>query len=89
MSKEAVLGKVPKPRGQTYPLNSKRLGAAYLHRIAAELGLPTTASLEDVRQMIDGKLLEESKEPKNVQVTVGVDEVIDSARCRRDISGNN
>ena len=72
MSEEAVLGKGPKPRGQTYPLNSKRLGAAYLHRIAAELGLPTTAPLEDVRKMIDGKLLEESKE--HVQVTVGMDE---------------
>ena len=55
-------------------MNSKRLGAAYLHRIAAELGLPTTAPLKDVRQMIDGKLLEESKEPRNVQITVGVDE---------------
>ena len=73
MSEEAVLGKGPKPRGQTYPVNSKRLGAAYLHRIAAELGLRTTAPLKDIRQMIDGKLLEESKEPRNVQVKVGVD----------------
>ena len=74
MSEETrVKGRVT-PRGggtQTYPLNSRRINAAYLHEIAAELGLPTSAALDEIRQMIEGKLLEESRDPMNVQVVVG------------------
>jgi hypothetical protein len=54
----------------TYPLNSKRISAAYLRRIAEELGLPATAGIEDLRVMIDHKFCEEGHEPRNVQVTV-------------------
>ena len=55
----------------TYPLNSRRISATYLHRIAKELGLPTTAGLEELRVMIDEKLRQENHEPRNVQVGVG------------------
>ena len=51
-------------------LNSQRLLAANLHRIAAMLGLPTNASLEELRQLIEGKLLEVDLEPRNVQVII-------------------
>ena len=56
------------PRGTTYPLNSKRLTAGVLSRIATALELPK-APLADCRQMIEGKLGEE-RETRNVQVDV-------------------
>ena len=36
-------------------LNSRRVTRPVLRLLAAELGLPTTASNEDLRQMVDGK----------------------------------
>ena len=53
------------------PLNSKRLKAGHLRRLAAALGVPTAASADELRQMIDGKLTEEGKEARNVQVVLG------------------
>ena len=53
------------------PLNSKRLKAGHLRRLAAALGVPTAASADELRQMIDGKLTEEGKEVRNVQVVLG------------------
>ena len=52
---------------RTYPLNSRRLTAEILSRIARALDLPTTASVEETRQLIEGMLGEEH-EPRNVQV---------------------
>ena len=49
-----VAGRQGEPRVQTYPLNSKRLTASIVTRIAAGLGLPK-ASLADSRQMREGK----------------------------------
>ena len=37
------------PRARTYPLNSKRLAANVIGRVAKELGLPVSASLADTR----------------------------------------
>ena len=37
-------------------------------RIAKKLGLPTKASVAEMRQIIEGKLVEMGKEPHNVQV---------------------
>ena len=55
------------PRGgKTYPLNSTRLTASVVSRIAATLGLPK-ASLAASRQMVEGSLAEE-REPRNVQM---------------------
>ena len=58
------------PRGRPLPLNSKRLTAAHVQQLARTLGLPTTASPDDIRRMIDGKLAEIGREPPNVQVVV-------------------
>ena len=52
------------------PLNSKRLLAAHVRQLARTLELPTTASANEIRQMIDGKLTEMGREPPNVQVVV-------------------
>ena len=51
---------------KSYPLNSKRLSAQVVRRIAVALGLPK-ASLADTRQMVEGSLSED-REPRNVQV---------------------
>ena len=50
------------------PLNSKRLTSNYLRRLAAQLELPTSASVDDLRQMVDGKLTDEGRDVMNVQV---------------------
>ena len=66
--------KVAEPRGhaKTYPLNSTRLTASVVSRIATALGLPK-ASLADSRQMVEG-LLAEEREPRNVQVELDAGE---------------
>ena len=68
MSEEAVEATVDRTRVRTYPLNSRRLTADVIGRIAKELGLPTAGSLEETRQILDGKLVEMGREPRNVQV---------------------
>ena len=54
--------------GLPLPLNSKRLTAGHLKRIAKALGLPTMAAGDEIRQMIDGKLSGDGQEPWNMQV---------------------
>ena len=44
------------PEGSTYCLNSKKLKTKQLRRIAKALDLPSTASAEDTRRIIEGKL---------------------------------
>ena len=51
-------------------LNSKRLTATQIKRVGRALGLPTSASTEEVRQMIEGKLEDQSRQPSNVQVVI-------------------
>ena len=57
------------PRGRVLPLNSKRLTSAHLKQVAEKLGLPTTGSADQIRQLIEGKL-QEDREVSNVQVVV-------------------
>ena len=45
--------------GQVLTLNSRRLTATEMKRVAKALELLTSAVLEDLRQMIDGKLSEQ------------------------------
>ena len=52
-------GDSPSPHGSVVP---RRVTAPILRCLAAGLGLPTAASIE-LRQMIDGKLLEQGHEP--------------------------
>ena len=53
------------------PLNSRRLSAAHLKRLARALEVPTTATGDEVRQMIEGRLIAQGREPRNVQVVPG------------------
>ena len=52
------------------PLNSKRLTAGQLRRLAVALGVPSSGSPADVRLIIEGKLTELGREPQNVQVVM-------------------
>ena len=51
----ATSEQVSRPVTRTYPLNSRRLTARSVTKIAEALGLPTSATLADTRQIIDGK----------------------------------
>ena len=53
-----------------FPLNSRRMKAVYLRRVADELGLPSNATVTDLRQIVEGKLREMGHEPGNLQVAV-------------------
>ena len=57
------------PLGKLLPLNSRRLTTYQLKKIAEGLGLPTTGSADETRQLIEGKL-EEGHDVHNVQVVV-------------------
>ena len=56
------------PKGPSYPLISKCVKALHLQQIAEALGLPTRGTAAITRQLIEGKLLEMDREPKNAQV---------------------
>ena len=56
------------------PLNSKRLTVGHLRRLASALEVPTGASADEIRQMIDGKLSEAGLEVPNVQVILPTSE---------------
>ena len=51
-------------------LNSSQLIANVIGQIARELDLPTAESLEETRQILDRKLVEMGREPRNVQVNL-------------------
>ena len=55
-------------RGRSYPLNSRRLTAVVVNRIVKAFSLEISASLEDAKQIVEGKLIEMGREPQNVQV---------------------
>ena len=63
-----VVAEAGEKRVRTYPLNSRRLTARVVNRIACSLGLPKS-SLADAQQMIEGQLAE-TREPQNVQVDI-------------------
>jgi len=52
------------------PFNSKRLTAEQIKRVGRALKVPTEAAATEVRVIIEGKLRELGREPKNVQVLV-------------------
>ena len=60
----------PRVVGKSLPLRSRRLTAVQLRKLAKALGVPMSATIEDLRLMIDGKLAEMDKEPQNVQVVI-------------------
>ena len=59
------------PPGRVLPLNSRRLTSSHLKALAEELELPTSGSLDQLRQLIEGKLeTEKHMEVSNVQVVI-------------------
>ena len=57
--------------GRVLPVNSKWLTAHHLRLISDALGLPTTGSVDQMRQLIEGKLHgEQGRETDNVQVVI-------------------
>ena len=50
------------------PLNSKHLTVGHLRQIGEAMWLPTTASLDEMQGMVKGHLVDQGKEPVNVQV---------------------
>ena len=53
-----------------YPLNSKHISLAQLHQLAQTLDLPVTASMADLKVMVEEKLWELEQDPVNVQIVV-------------------
>ena len=53
------------------PLNSRRLSTIHLKRLATAIDVPTSANGDEVRQMIEGRLIAQGREPRNVQVVLG------------------
>ena len=52
------------------PLNSRRLTNTHLRRITHAMELPVSIPRDQLRQMVDGKLIAMEKEPKIVQVLI-------------------
>ena len=52
------------------PLNSRRVTRSQLRAVAEELLLPTSATGEDLAQIVSGKLSEEGRDSKSVQVVL-------------------
>ena len=64
------VGTVGRRNGQTLPLNSRRLTVPLLRQLAEGLGVPTTASQDDLRSMIEGRLMEADCDPLRTQVVL-------------------
>lgn len=52
------------------PINSRRLTSPLLKQLAVGLGVPTAASLSEIRQLIEGKLGELGRDPQHTQVVL-------------------
>ena len=68
------------------PLNSRKLTTAMLNELAAELGVSISASAEDLRLLISGKLHDVEGEPMNVHVVLEKSDARTTV-SRRDIDG--
>ena len=55
---------------QSFPLNSWQLTGRVIGWLAMELGIPVGGSLEDMRGMLEGKLVEDGHEPRTIQVVL-------------------
>ena len=76
------------PRGRVVPLNSRRLTAAHLKRVAEALELPTTGSADQLRQLIEGKLESDKRvEATNVQVVIQEEQCVELKLSLMDESG--
>ena len=64
------------PRKVVYPLNCRRISLAQMRQLAQALGLPVTVSSVDLQVMVEEKLRELERDPKNIQLVVN--EISDS-----------
>ena len=62
--KDTVVG------GMAYPLNSKRLKLKHIQHLASALDLPIAATRSDLEVMINGKLVETSRDTSSIQVVI-------------------
>lgn len=76
-----------KPNEIPFPLNSRRLTGPYLKAIARAIGLPSSGAPDETRVMIDGKLAEMGRDPRNVQVIVTRDTHGRETLALRDVDG--
>ena len=65
MAQEREPARSPRWATTAYP---KRLTAQVFGRIAKSLELPTSAAFADMRQMVEGRLAEGDRDPRNVEV---------------------
>ena len=71
-------------RERPLSLNSRKVTKPVLRQLATALELPGNGTIEETRQMIEGKLTEMEREPRHVQVILihvegGVDIVLEDA----------
>ena len=62
--KDTVVG------GMAYPLNSKRLKLRHIQHLASALDLPIAATRSGLEVMINGKLVETSRDTSSIQVVI-------------------
>ena len=76
------------PSGRVVPLNSRRLTATHLRQVAEALGLPTTGSTDQLRQLIEGKLESDKHvEAANVQVVLQEEQRVETKFFLMDENG--
>ncbi len=76
------------PPGKVVPLNSRKLTAAHLKRVAEALGLPVTGATDQLRQLIEGKLeSERHREAANVRVVLQEEQCIETKLFLMDEGG--
>ena len=56
--------------GKYLPSQFQKIVATQLHGLVGMLGLPSSSARSSTQQLIEGKLLEMGKEPRNVQVII-------------------
>ena len=76
-----------RPTESPFPMNSRRLTSTYLKCIARAFGLPTKAAAEETRVIVEGKLAEMGRDPRNVLVVVATDSSGRETLTLRDVSG--
>ncbi len=70
---EASGGEPRGAHGLSIPFGSKKMKTEWLRRIATTLEVPSTAPVNELRLMLEGKLTDMSKQPQNVQVIAHTD----------------
>ncbi len=80
---EQVVVELPEDFSWTRPLSltSRKMTGALVKAIATAIGLPTTGSMEETLQMVEGRLQEKGYDSRNVQVSITDSEGDSSVLC--------